>query len=61
VQASTIPPPTQLVLPSDAQAPTPQVVVTDVYASSIRPSQSLSLPSQTTSGVGARAAHESCT
>jgi hypothetical protein len=56
VHESTSKPPTQLVEPVEAQAPTPQVVDVDTYPSSITPLQSSSKPLQTSSAPGYRRA-----
>jgi len=51
VQLSTTEPATQEVVPVEAQAPTPQVVGTGAYSSSVLPSQSSSRPLQSESSA----------
>ena len=51
VQLSWTEPPTQEVAPVDAQAPVPQEVGCETKSSSVKPSQSSSMPSQTVSAT----------
>jgi hypothetical protein len=62
VQESLTTPLTHEVAPSDAHAPVPQEVITEAYSSSVKPSQSSSIPSHVRSfAAGVPGVHESWT